>query len=101
MARLEAQLARLLAEEEAGRAAAMQAADAKHKDEDRLSFLSEELVSLERMPGPTVPMPDAELKARLAEVEKRIAALRAAPSPKKCTVIPPRSARRFSLKRFF
>ena len=83
VARLEAQLARLLAEEEAGRAAAMQAADAKHKDEDRLSFLSEELVSLERMPGPTVPMPDAELKARLAEVEKRIAALRAAPSPKK------------------
>ena len=83
VARLEAELAKLLADGDAGRSMAREAADMRRREDERLSLLRDEVVALEGKAVPMAPMPDAELKARLAEVERRIAELKASPSPKK------------------
>lgn len=83
VARLEAELARLLAEGEAGRAMARDDAAARRKEEGRLVLLREEVAALEGQPVPMAPMPDAELRARIAEAERRLAELKAAPLPKR------------------
>jgi len=83
VARLEAELARLLSEGEAGRATARDASESRRREDGRLALLRDEVAALERLPSPSAPMPDAELKARLAEAERKIAELKASPSPKK------------------